>query len=403
MLIALAVTLPFLIGFTAEVVFPIFLKLDAIPIAPSAIGIFSILMFIAIVKYKALTFSPKHQWGGILESMNEGLVIINNEARIMYANAVFCNQTGYTSNELKGQIAHTFLFKETEECEKSIKGLKERLENKPGQFEILLTTKIGEKKWMILNATPYLDAKGKVIGSIGLFTNINELKLANKELELFTYKASHDLRGPLASILGLSALVKKEKDSREVANYLNMIEAAAKKLDTIIITLIKGLQIKDTKYFEDKVNLNELLDEIIKRFVGYEGFSAMEITKTDSLNESIYSSKLILDSIFQNIVENVIKYRNVEVLKSYLKIDITKKENNIQITFEDNGIGINAEVVDKIFDMYYRASTKAKGTGLGLYLVKNGINKLDGTIVVESEFGRGTRFIITLPVRVSVN
>jgi signal transduction histidine kinase len=282
------------------------------------------------------------------------------------------------------------------ESEKSIKGLKERLENKPGQFEIQITSKTGERKWMMLNATPYLDTKGKVIGSIGLFTNIDELKGVNEELELFIYKASHDLRGPLASILGLTSLAKKEKNSEETANYLGMIDESAKKLDSILMALVKSLQIKDATNFEDDINLHELLDEILKRFMGYEGFSALEIIKADSLNKNIHSSRLVLDSVFQNIIENAIKYRNPEALKSYLKIYLTETEKEIEITLEDNGIGIDAASADKIFDMYYRASDKGKGTGLGLYLVKNGMNKLGGTIKVASELGRGTKFIVSL-------
>jgi len=251
----------------------------------------------------------------------------------------------------------------------------------------------------MLNATPYIDTNGHIIGSVVILTNINDLKGANKELELFIYKASHDLRGPLASILGLSMLVKQEKNPKEVTNYLNMIDTSAKKLDTILVTLIKSMQIRDVKKFEDEISFDCLLNEIQQRFIGYEEYPLIEITKNISVKENVVSNKLILESVFQNIIENAIKYSNPEVLNSYLRINITETETAIEILFEDNGIGIDPTSVDKIFDMYYRGSNKSKGTGLGLYLVKNGINKLGGTIKVESELGKGTKFIVSLQMK----
>jgi PAS domain S-box-containing protein len=403
LIIAVGNTIPFLIAITAEVILPLAFKMNDIPLSTPVIAIFSVSILIAITKYKALNFSPKHQLKNIIETMNEGLAIVNLKSEIMYANKVFCKMVGYEFKELKGQNAYNLLIKEHEEWEKVEKGLKERREKKGGQYEILMTTKSGEKKWMMLNGTPYVDEKGNVIGSLGLFTNIDALKSANKELELFIYKASHDLRGPLASILGLTMLLKHEKDAKEVQNYTDMIDTSAKKLDTILLTLIKSMQIRDTKNFEDKIDFEALLNEILQRFKGYDEFSLIEIIKNISIKGNIVSNKLILESIFQNIIENAIKYQNPETLNPYLKISIIETEKEIQIVFEDNGVGIDSLAIDKIFDMYYRGSSKAKGTGLGLYLVKNGVEKLNGNIKVESELGKGIKFIITLPINTTKN
>ncbi len=397
LLIAAGNTVPFIVGIMTEAVFPIVFKINDIPLATPAIAVFSVSILIAITKYKILEFSPKHQLDNILQTMNEGLVIVNLKGEIMYVNNMFCKEMGYKLNELLGKIAQGLLIKEEEEIEKLEQGIKERIEKKSGQYEVLTTTKTGEKKWIMLNATPYLDENGNVIGSLIIITNINELKSANKDLELFIYKASHDLRGPLASILGLSGLIKNEKDSKEIMKYLDMIDVSAKKLDTILVTLIKSMKIRDAKNLNEEVNIETLLNEVIERFIGYEGFSRLEIIKNISVRGDILSSKLILETVFQNMIENAIKYQNPEVVNSYLKVNITETEKKVEIIFEDNGIGIDPAAIPKIFDMYFRGSSKVKGTGLGLYLVKNGIEKLNGTIKVESEQGKGTKFIISLP------
>lgn len=399
LIIAIGNTVPTIIGIIAEVIVPLVYKKNDIPITTPFITAFSIAILVAITRFKVLDFSPIHQLDRILEVMNEGLMIVNIKGEIMYANPAFCKEVGYELSEMAGKMGEGLLVKEQEEIEKLRHGIKNRIKNIPGQYEILGTTKQGKKVWFMLNATPYIDTNGHIIGSVVILTNINDLKGANKELELFIYKASHDLRGPLASILGLSMLVKQEKNPKEVTNYLNMIDTSAKKLDTILVTLIKSMQIRDVKKFEDEISFDCLLNEIQQRFIGYEEYPLIEITKNISVKENVVSNKLILESVFQNIIENAIKYSNPEVLNSYLRINITETETAIEILFEDNGIGIDPTSVDKIFDMYYRGSNKSKGTGLGLYLVKNGINKLGGTIKVESELGKGTKFIVSLQMK----
>ncbi|HXB41546.1 MAG TPA: ATP-binding protein [Bacteroidia bacterium] len=398
LLIAAGNTIPFVTGITSEVVFPLVLGIEDFPISTPAITIFSVSILIAIVKYKAFDYSPKHQWKNILETMNEGVLIVNNQDQIMYANKAFCEQTGYEFGELKGVIARNLLTDEIESKKKVEQVIKEREDKKSSQYEILIKTKRGQKIWTLISGSPYLDIHGNVIGSIGIHTNISELKLANNELKLFIYKASHDLRGPLASILGLTDLIHHENDKEKIKNYSAMIDYSAKKLDTVLINLAKNMQIKEIDRFDDEINFGELINETLKRFVGYEGFQYISITKEIMLEELFFSNKLIMESVFQNIIENAIKYRDLSFANPWLKISISKIENRIQIVFLDNGIGIEPSFQNRVFEMYFRGTETSKGSGLGLYLVKTAIDKLGGTIEVESKKNNGTKFLISLPV-----
>lgn len=110
-----------------------------------------------------------------------------------------------------------------------------------------------------------------------------------------------------------------------------------------------------------------------------------------------HSDQWRVKEIFRNLISNAIKYRNKENDCVIISIDIKVDPNNATIVFSDNGIGIDEDKVDNIFEMFYRASETSTGSGLGLYIVKNAIEKLNGSIAVESSSQLGTTFKIKLP------
>ncbi|HWY35470.1 MAG TPA: PAS domain-containing sensor histidine kinase, partial [Nitrosopumilaceae archaeon] len=248
------------------------------------------------------------------------------------------------------------------------------------------------------------DKKGKPIGIYGVVHDTTEKKIAeeklqliNKELETFIYRASHDLRGPLASILGILNVSKLEGKNRNINEYISLIEICTKKMDETLSSLVQSITIKDTKKLDDPINFEELIDQTHTKFLYHEGFSRMEVTKEIALTSTYVSSKYIVESIFQNMMENAIKYQNYNAEKSYLKIRISEHSHHLKIEFNDNGIGMDESVQHKVFDMYFRGTEASKGSGLGLYLVKIGIEKLGGNVHFESRKGEGTRFTILLP------
>lgn len=402
-LLAVGISIPILIGIIAEVIMPLILKVDGIPVTASLTTIFSVMSLIAIKKYRLSEFSPKHQWDDIVKSMSEGILIVDNNDEIKYANEGFCKLSGYEFFEMEGKNA-TQLFASAENNRKMVQTrIEDRKQNKSSQYELQITTKSGEKKWLLVGGSPFVDKNGKVIGSIGIHANINDRKIAeenllesNSELEIFVYKASHDLRGPLASIIGLVNVSNYEIKDKAAIEYLKMIGESTKKLDYTLIELVKTMKIKDIRRFDDLIDFNKLIETKLGEFKYFTGFDNLKISVNVSLEREFYSNNFLLETIFQNLIENAIKYQNDSSSQPFLKIEVASFSNKIQIIFEDNGIGIKSSVQGMIFDMYYKAVESSKGSGLGLYLVKKCVEKLDGEIELRSFIGKGSTFIITL-------
>lgn len=402
-LLAVGISIPILIGIIAEVIMPLILKVDGIPVTASLTTIFSVMSLIAIKKYRLSGFSPKHQWDDIVKSMSEGILIVDNNDEIKYANEAFCKLSGYEFFEMEGKNA-TRLFASAENNRKMVQTrIEDRKQNKSSQYELQITTKSGEKKWLLVGGSPFVDKNGKVIGSIGIHANINDRKIAeenllesNSELEIFVYKASHDLRGPLASIIGLVNVSNYEIKDKAAIEYLKMIGESTKKLDYTLIELVKTMKIKDIRRFDDLIDFNKLIETKLGEFRYFTGFDNLKISVNVSLEREFYSNNFLLETIFQNLIENAIKYQNDSSSQPFLKIEVASFSNKIQIIFEDNGIGIKSSVQGMIFDMYYKAVESSKGSGLGLYLVKKCVEKLDGEIELRSFIGKGSTFIITL-------
>lgn len=175
LLLAGGFTIPVVGGLIAEVLFPLFLKIDTIPVSTPLLSVFSVASFIAIKKFNLLEYSPKNKWNQILESMNEGILIVDNDERIMYANKIFCEELGYAFEEIHGEIAHEILI---DACDlpQMYKIIEDRKNNISSTNEIQLKSKSGVKLWMEIKGSPYTDIAGNIIGSIGILKNIHKEK-----------------------------------------------------------------------------------------------------------------------------------------------------------------------------------------------------------------------------------
>ena len=387
---ALGFSLPILVGIVVELIFPLILNWDSIPLSSSLVTTFSIATLISIKKYQLFDFSPKHHWSDMIETINEGVIIVNTKNSIMYVNRAFIKISNYTKEELIGENAELLFGHQTTDS----------------TSEILLKTKSGDSIWVFSNTTPYLDSKKNKIGTICFYTNIHQikeakenLKLINNELELYVYKASHDLRGPLATMSGLINIWKSESDISSVnKQYLSMLEQTVCKLDVTLLTLEKAMQIKEVDRLEDKINFRQIIDEILDGFKSFPDFSNLKISVDISITDEIISNKLIIQTILQNIIENSIKYQRKDSVEPVLNIKIQKSSGkDLQIIINDNGIGIKPEFQSKVFEMYFKGNERSAGSGLGLYLVKKSVDKLNGKIKLHSDPASGTTFSVFLP------
>lgn len=229
-----------------------------------------------------------------------------------------------------------------------------------------------------------------------LKATLSQLSEKNFELDQLMYKTSHDLRSPLSSIMGLVNLAAMDQDPVNTKEYLAKIDGRIKKLDEFIKSMLNYARVNRVDLSPERINLKEITQMCVRELEYLENFNAIQILLVCDEGEIIVSDPLRIRIIFSNIISNAYKYYNADV-RSYLKIEIHKNVQGVHIVFTDNGIGIKAEHMDKIFNMFYRATERSQGSGLGMYIVKQAVEKLKGRIMLKSEYGKGTKISITLP------
>jgi signal transduction histidine kinase len=146
-----------------------------------------------------------------------------------------------------------------------------------------------------------------------------------------------------------------------------------------------------------EIEFHALVQESIDSLKFMEGAEAVRSIRSIRMDTPFYSDYSRLLIVFNNIISNAVRYRDHWKDDSFLQIDIHAKGKEATITFSDNGVGIAEEYIDKVFKMFFRANADSKGSGLGLYIVKSAVEKLQGSIEVASKLGEGTTFTITIP------
>jgi signal transduction histidine kinase len=222
------------------------------------------------------------------------------------------------------------------------------------------------------------------------------LRKANDELDRFVYSTSHDLKAPLSSILGLVNIAEKSTDREELAQYLDMMKDRIHTMDGFIRDITDYSRNNRVGISTEKILLKEFIDEIIQEHSFAEGITDIVAVVEIANDLKINTDKSRLKIIINNLINNSIKYRHPH-RNLLISVSALPGIDAISIQISDNGQGIKSEHHTKIFDMFYRASENSKGSGLGLYIVKEAIVKLGGKIEVNSDYGIGTSFAIEIP------
>lgn len=226
-----------------------------------------------------------------------------------------------------------------------------------------------------------------------------QLAKTNKELDRFVYSVSHDLRAPLSSISGLIQLIEKSTDTKETTQYLNLIKGRIVRLEQFIRDIIDFSRNARSETRLESVDLKDLVHEIFESLKFINGAESM--TLQDNLPASVPMAidKTRLQIVLFNLISNSIQYRNPYIKTSYIRLSSKYLDDRLWLQIEDNGIGIDQLHQPKVFDMFYRGSENSKGSGLGLYIVKETVEKLGGTIVLHSILGEGTQFTLEFPIQ----
>ncbi|MDF2454906.1 MAG: sensor histidine kinase [Cytophagaceae bacterium] len=222
----------------------------------------------------------------------------------------------------------------------------------------------------------------------------------NKQLDIFAYRASHDIKGPLKSITALSSLAAISVEDKEALELFKLINKSSVKLDNLVTEMLLLAKDSKSELTIFPINTNSLVDEILRELKNIEGFNRMHITQTLTPNLDIRTDITLFHSVVQNLIENAIKYSDKKKEQSTLHISTqVLNDDTFEISFQDNGVGIEEQFHEKVFASFFRNSQDSNGTGLGLYIVKQNITKLGGTIHLKSKPGEGSTFTVHLPLR----
>ncbi len=225
----------------------------------------------------------------------------------------------------------------------------------------------------------------------------DELLKANKELDRFVYSASHDMRAPLSSLLGLLEIVRLTNKSGELTEYFELMKKRILTMEDFIKEITDYSRNSRTSIDIEEINLRDLVIEVngaIEHQLNAGGVAArIDIPKDFKTFGDVIRLKIILS----NIIGNCIKYSDRSKPEQYYQITAKQDDFGLTLCVEDNGIGIEDVYKGKIFTMFFRATDRSQGSGLGLYIAKEAAQKLGGSIRFDSEFGKGTTFTIFLP------
>lgn len=341
-----------------------------------------------------------------LEASSNGKLIINSYMPgmpVVYANQAFFEMSGFTEEDIINKEGSFLVGPETDPD--TMEGIYSSLLNKTEfKGEILSYRKDGSKFWCYITISPVFDDKGELVYYICNMNDISALKdteiklrQKNNELNTFVYKATHDLKGPLASILGLSQLAADNIVDEEAKHYINYIRESTLRLDMILNDLLRISTVTHVTPTYKRVDLQKIVTNITSIVGGAHKKEGVEIKTNIDVTNDLFTDETLLTSALQNLLDNAVKYKNTRAMQPYAMIEAHNHKEGVAISISDNGCGTPREMQDKIFDMFFRGNEKSTGSGLGLYMVKKAVEKLNGDIDFTSEVGVGSVFTLYLP------
>lgn len=345
----------------------------------------------------------------INKNINEAIFRSTAKDGLVYINDCFVKMFGYKNKADVLSINPKSLYADIEQRQYLVDLIDEKqfLENE----EVLFKRKDGSTFVGLINSILSKDDNGNIYfdGAVRDITHIKNAQIAleqtngrltkmNKQLDRFVYTASHDLKAPLASISGLINIYKQEENSELREKYVELMEKSVNKLGGFIKEIVEYSRNERTELNIEDFNFEEFTNEISSN-LSFLNFSRPIEKRVKILGENklIISDRSRLEAIVKNLISNAINYSDVRKENSFVEISAKISATEAVITISDNGIGISEENLPKIFDMFFRESASGDGSGLGLFIVAEAVEKIGGKISVQSKYGEGTSFEIKIP------
>lgn len=320
---------------------------------------------------------------------------------------------GYDDNDLNGLSFEAYL---TLIHPDDLSSVRKEVENhfrtkEPYHNELRVRMKQGNYKWVSDTGISIFDIQGNPLLIVGSITDIDERKKAeqqirlqnemlakaNEELDRFVYSASHDMRAPLSSLLGLILIAEKTDRPEEITQCLEMMKKRVVAMEGFIKEVTDYSRNSRLALDLRTVNIRKLVQEVVENLKFSIGAERIDIDIKVPENIELTTDINRLRVVLNNLIANAIKHHDRNKPEQFINITSSNSDNHVTLAVEDNGQGIDPEHIGNIFNMFYRASESSEGSGLGLYIVKETIEKLSGKITVHSGKGTGSVFTIELP------
>ena len=323
------------------------------------------------------------------------------------------NLSGYSANQFYEKKKLWMENVHPEDRKSIISKIRSKINNLgQGDFELRWNHIDGSTKWLLNSFQVVIDQSGTkwIYGSLidlterkttekTLEDQNKELIKKNEELDRFVYSISHDLRAPLASLLGLISISQSslENGKNGLKERLQMMKQSVMKLDGFIADILNYSFNSRTEIHLEQISFKEKIEGIIQNLAFLNVPDNFKM-KVDIKQENVFlSDKRRISIIINNLISNGIKFQDKSKSNPFLNISLLADDKIAQLTVEDNGIGIAEDDLGRIFEMFYRANKDAKGSGLGLYIIKEALEKINGSMEVDSALEIGTTFKVIIP------
>ena len=328
------------------------------------------------------------------------MIMVDVKKRVVHSSPLWdrhIGQPGNTPNEFFDKIYPELsgVSEKIDEC----------LDQKARVSELLDLRKTGGDNVYSVQISPWMYPDETIGGATVIATDITELQdrtqalqRLNDELVQFSYRASHDLKGPLSTTKGLARFISKDiadGNVDESAKNAQKIEKLMSRLETTVSSILSLAKsdLVDEEY--GLVNLEEIVSQTCDGLAIQIELAGVQIRTHLEVREFV-SQHTRLSQIVENLISNAVKYHSPDETESYIAISSAQTISGVEICIEDNGIGIPETARDKVFELFTRFHTDYEGSGLGLSIVKKHIDAMHGTIRLE-HLQKGTQFRILIP------
>lgn len=348
-----------------------------------------------------LTFSDLKQMLKLLEVSDKVCLIKSDiEGKFKYINEAGCNlfEIKDSSFEIKD------LFADPDDWEDLRFKLKKGYNFKNSSY--LLKSTSNKNYWT--NISIEITGEGNIYWVFKDISSVQEqkqeiehqramLEKSKNELDRIIYSASHDLRSPISSVLGLLNLLNLAHSDQEKSEYMLLIQSSVMKLDALVQNLARISKNSNATVKDERIDFDDLFEKIKNELSFHPNFPKIKIEKACSHKNIFYCDSERIKLLLSNILKNCLDFIDSNKSQSFVDIEFIFSAEKVIIKIFDNGIGISKSNIGRVFDLFYRGSDRAKGSGLGLFESREIVIKLGGKIKLHSEYTVGTSLEIEIP------